>query len=174
MTNTDSSDEAILVALGSNLPDGFLDCEALLEAAVGRLPGLAVQVLARSGWWRSQAWPDPAYPPFVNGVVRIATPLPPRSLLGALLGLEGSFGRIRGAPNAPRTLDLDLIAYGRAVLATPGLTLPHPSAFERRFVTGPLAQMLPDWRHPVNGRSAAELDAAAAVGRDAAPVAGAA
>jgi 2-amino-4-hydroxy-6-hydroxymethyldihydropteridine diphosphokinase len=78
--------------------------------------------------------------------------------------------RIRGEANAPRTLDLDLIAYGRLVMSAPGLTLPHPRAEERGFVMGPLAQIAPDWRHPVSGARADGLAARAAVGRDAHPL----
>jgi 2-amino-4-hydroxy-6-hydroxymethyldihydropteridine diphosphokinase len=86
------------------------------------------------------------------------------------LEVEAEFGRHRGARNAPRTLDLDLIAFGRRVVEAPGLTLPHPRAHERRFVMGPLAEIAPAWRHPVTGRTAADLAAAATVGRDAAPI----
>ena len=81
------------------------------------------------------------------------------------------FGRGRAGPNAPRTLDLDLIAYGRQVIEAPGLILPHPRAAERRFVMGPLAEIAPGWRHPLLNRTAAELAASATVGVDAAPVA---
>ena len=83
--------------------------------------------------------------------------------------LENQFGRERSVRNAPRTLDLDLIAHGRIVSQAPELTLPHPRAHERLFVMGPLAEIAPDWRHPVLGASAAELAAWASVGRDARP-----
>jgi len=80
------------------------------------------------------------------------------------------FGREHGLRNAPRTLDLDLIAYGRRVIDTPDLTLPHPRAPERRFVMGPLAQIAPAWTHPVSGLTAARMAATATVGTDAEPV----
>jgi 2-amino-4-hydroxy-6-hydroxymethyldihydropteridine diphosphokinase len=95
----------------------------------------------------------------------------PQALLEAAMLLEKQFGRSRGAPNAPRTLDIDLIAYGRRVLDAPGLTVPHPRAHERLFVMGPLAEIAPGWRHPVLDRTAAELAAAATVGVDAHPAA---
>nr|MEA2797514.1 2-amino-4-hydroxy-6-hydroxymethyldihydropteridine diphosphokinase [Phenylobacterium sp.] len=87
-----------------------------------------------------------------------------------LFAIERRFGRIRGDSNAPRTLDLDLIAHGREVIDRPGLILPHPRAHERLFVMGPLAEIAPAWRHPVSGKTAAELARDATVGRDAAPV----
>jgi 2-amino-4-hydroxy-6-hydroxymethyldihydropteridine diphosphokinase len=88
----------------------------------------------------------------------------------SLLTIEDVFGRHRGAANQPRTLDLDLIAYGRLIRNAPGLTLPHPRAHLRRFVMGPLAEIAPEWRHPVLAKSAAELAAQATIGVDASPV----
>jgi 2-amino-4-hydroxy-6-hydroxymethyldihydropteridine diphosphokinase len=88
-----------------------------------------------------------------------------------LMEVEGEFGRRRGEANAPRTLDLDLIAYGREVIDRPGLIVPHPRAHERLFVMGPLAEIAPDWRHPVSVLTARDLAARAAVGRDATPFA---
>ena len=158
------------MALGSNLPAGFASSEALLEAALQQFPQAGLPVLARSGWWRSAAWPDPKGNEYRNGVAIVEANGPPKAILEALFAIERAFGRIRGVANAPRTLDLDLIAYGRAVIDGPGLVLPHPRAHERLFVMGPLAEIAPQWRHPVNGRTAAELAASAAVGRDATPL----
>jgi 2-amino-4-hydroxy-6-hydroxymethyldihydropteridine diphosphokinase len=127
-------------------------------------------VLKRSGWWRSAAWPDPRGPEYRNGIALVEASQPPEALLASLFAVESQFGRRREQPNAPRTLDLDLIAYGRCVLQTPGLILPHPRAHERLFVMGPLAEIAPAWRHPVLGRTAAELAATASVGTDATPI----
>ena len=95
--------------------------------------------------------------------------LGPEAAIQALLKLEAEFQRERGDRNAARTLDLDLIAHGRCVMDSPELTLPHPRAHERRFVMGPLAEVAPGWRHPILGRTAAELAREAKVGLDAKP-----
>jgi len=164
----------VVIALGSNLASGFGSSEVLLEAVLSRFPTVGLKVLRRSSWWRSAAWPDPTGPEYRNGVALVeadATPeASPGEVLRRLLDLEVQFGRRRSHRNAARTLDLDLIAYGRQVLNADGLALPHPRAHERRFVMGPLAEIAPDWRHPVTGRTAAELAASAIVGLDAAPV----
>jgi len=166
---TDRQAEAVVVAVGGNLKGGFESCRALLEAALGDFATVGLRVAARSRWWRSAAWPDPAAPDYLNGVALVETPLAPAAALEALLRLERAFGRVRGEPNAPRTLDLDLIAHGRTVVDAPGLVLPHPRAAERLFVMGPLAEIAPDWVHPALGETAAVLAAAAPVGRDARP-----
>ena len=164
-------DESAVVALGSSLSGGYGSREALLEAALRRFADVGLTVLARSGWWESAAWPDPSEPAYLNGVALVSPDLPPEQMLAALHAIERAFGRARGEPNAPRTLDLDLIAHGRTVLEGPGLVLPHPRAHERRFVMGPLAEIAPAWRHPVYGGAARMMAAGAAVGRDARPVA---
>jgi len=164
-------DDAVVVALGSNLADGFASREALLEAALARFPQAGLPVISRSDWWSSAAWPDPAGPEYRNGIALVEANGDPQAVLQALLSIEAAFHRTRSAKNAPRTLDLDLIAYGRRVIDAPDLTLPHPRAHERLFVMGPLAQIAPAWRHPVSGKTAAELAASAMVGRDARPAA---
>jgi len=163
-------DESAVVALGGSLAGDYGSREALLEAALRRFADLGLIVLARSGWWESAAWPDPSQPAYLNGVALVAPDLAPAEMLDALHAIECAFGRARGEPNAPRTLDLDLIAHGRTVLEGPGLVLPHPRAHERRFVMGPLAEIAPGWRHPVYGGTAKMLAAGATVGRDAAPL----
>ena len=163
-------DEAIIVALGANLAGDYPSLEALLEAALAAFLRSGLTVARRSGWWRSAAWPDPAAPAYLNGVAIVGTTSAPRALMAGLLAIEAEFGRRRTEPNAPRTLDLDLIAYGRQVIDRPGMVVPHPRAHERLFVMGPLAEIAPDWIHPVLGATAAELAATATVGRDAQPV----
>jgi 2-amino-4-hydroxy-6-hydroxymethyldihydropteridine diphosphokinase len=160
-------DEAVIVALGGNRPWRGLEPVQVLEAALTRFPDAGLTLVKRSSWWRSAAWPDPSDPPFINGVALVETSLTPRQVLDALLGIEAEFGRVRGAPNAPRTLDLDLVAYSRLVMEEAGLVLPHPRAMERYFVMAPFAEVAPAWTHPVTRQSAAILAERAPVGRDA-------
>jgi 2-amino-4-hydroxy-6-hydroxymethyldihydropteridine diphosphokinase len=163
-------DEAIILALGANLAGDYPSLESLLEAALAAFLRSGLTVVRRSRWWRSAAWPDPAAPAYLNGVAIVATTPPPRELLARLLAIEAAFGRRRTEPNAPRTLDLDLIAYGRQVIDETGLTVPHPRAHQRLFVMGPLAEIAPDWVHPVLGVTAAELAARVTVGVDASAI----
>ena len=162
-------DDAIVVALGSNACGVWRDCREALEAALARFRAEGIDVLARSSWWRSAAWPDPNDPPFLNGVVIVQTAHDPQDLMAALGRIEAAFGRQRGAANAPRTLDLDLIAYGRKTGNLDGLILPHPRAAIRKFVMGPLAEIAPGWQHP-DGETALALAGSASVGKDAAPL----
>ncbi|CAN7181133.1 2-amino-4-hydroxy-6-hydroxymethyldihydropteridine diphosphokinase [Caulobacter sp. LjRoot300] len=155
-----------MVALGCSLPGSYPSREALLEAALAALADEGLTAAARSSWWTSAAWPDPTAPAYLNGVALVETALVAVDLLAALHRIEARFGRVRAEANAPRTLDLDLIAHGRTVTEA-GLIVPHPRAHERLFVMGPLAEIAPDWRHPVNDRTAADLAATATVGRDA-------
>ena len=166
-------DDAIVVALGGNLAGDYPSLEALLEAALSAFPGAGLSIVRRSGWWRSAAWPDPGQPAYLNGVAFVETPLGPRELLNAVQAIEATFGRMRTVENAPRTLDIDLIAYGRQAIDAPGLIIPHPRAHQRLFVMGPLAEIAPDWVHPVTGETARTLAERATVGRDADRVAAA-
>ncbi|WP_309999419.1 2-amino-4-hydroxy-6-hydroxymethyldihydropteridine diphosphokinase [Caulobacter segnis] len=160
----------MIVALGCNLAGAYTSREALLEAALVALPREGLDLVAVSNWWRSAAWPDPAGPEYLNGVAIVRTALSPREVLAALHRLEARFGRARGEANAARTLDLDLIAYGRAVLDD-DLVVPHPRAHERLFVMGPLAEVASAWTHPVTGEPVTHLAATATIGRDARPAA---
>lgn len=162
-------DAAVIVALGCNDKGVWTSCREALEAALARFRSEGIDVVARSSWWSSLAWPDPDDPPFLNGVVIVRTEHDPHQLMAALGRIEDVFGRERSVRNAPRTLDLDLIAYGRFSGDLNGLILPHPRAAERKFVMGPIAEMAPAWAHP-HGGNAASLAAAASVGADAHPV----
>jgi 2-amino-4-hydroxy-6-hydroxymethyldihydropteridine diphosphokinase len=149
----------IFIALGANIPSSAGPPAATLRAALTMLEARGVQILNVSGFHLTQAWPDPADPPFTNAVAQIQTGLQPFALLGLLHEVETAFGRERSTPNAPRSLDLDLIDYhGRVEQGA--VELPHSRMAERRFVLGPLAEIAPGWRHPVSGRTVEALLAA--------------
>lgn len=149
----------ILIALGSNLASHAGDSAATLNAALANLAGNGVTPVAVSRFFRTPAWPDPNDPQFINAVARVVTELSPSGLLKRLHGTEMHFGRVRGARNAPRSLDLDVLDYdGRIERGPP--ELPHPRIATRAFVLVPLKDVAPDWRHPVSGRSVDELVAA--------------
>jgi len=161
----------ILVGLGGNLPTSHGGPQATLEAALVALEASGVRVLQRSRFYRTAPVPPSGQPWFVNAVAAVATALGPAALLNLLLDIERRFGRVRGEPNAARTLDLDLLAYDDLVTGGDGPVLPHPRLAERAFVLLPLAEVAPEWRHPLTGRSAADLIAALPSGQTAEPLA---
>jgi len=147
------------VALGANIGEPLRQIEAGF-AALAALPG--TRLTARSSLYRSAPVGYADQPDFINAVAMIETALDPHALLDALLGVERAFGRVRDFPNAPRTLDLDIVLYGDLVLHEPGLTIPHARMLERAFVMLPLAEIAPDAEVPGRGRVrelAARLDA---------------
>lgn len=163
----------ILVALGANLPGPAGTPRAQLEAALAELARRGVRVLRASRFWRTPAWPDPSDPPFVNAVAEIATDLPPARLLALLHAIEAGLGRRRDRPNAPRPIDLDLIDHdGLVSRDAVAPVLPHPRLAERAFVLLPLADVAPDWRHPVSGLGVRALIAALPPGAVAEPLEG--
>ncbi len=146
----------ILIALGANLPSHAGPPASTLRHALGRLDGKGVKIRSVSSFYETPAWPDPADPAFVNAVAAVQTTFQSVELLAVLHGVETAMGRLRSAPNAPRTLDLDLLDFEGRIIAGP-LILPHPRLAERSFVLVPLAEIAPDWRHPVSGKRAGEL-----------------
>ncbi|MGC2404271.1 MAG: 2-amino-4-hydroxy-6-hydroxymethyldihydropteridine diphosphokinase [Acidobacteriaceae bacterium] len=142
------------IALGSNLGDRA----ETLSAATGHLGRLG-RIAARSSVFETEPVGYHDQPAFLNAVVALQTRLEPVPLLHALLGIEREMGRDRGRGviNGPRTLDLDLLLAGDAVMDTAELTLPHPALDRRRFVLAPLAEIAPDLRHPRTHKTMAEL-----------------
>jgi 2-amino-4-hydroxy-6-hydroxymethyldihydropteridine diphosphokinase len=142
------------VGIGSNLGDREAHVKSALEllAADQGIDVVAVSELRET---------DPVGPVeqgrFVNGAVLLETELSPRELLGRLLTIEGRLGRVRNERFGPRTIDLDLLVYGDAVVDEPGLTVPHPRLHERRFALEPLADLAPDLVVPGRGPISALL-----------------
>jgi 2-amino-4-hydroxy-6-hydroxymethyldihydropteridine diphosphokinase len=122
-------------------------------------PGMRLCGLSR--WFVSAPVPPSGQPDYVNAVAALRVEpgelIDPLVLLDRLMRLEGVFGRQRGAANAARTLDLDIIAIGGLVRTAPDPILPHPRAHLRAFVLAPLADVAPDWVHPVFGKTAAQM-----------------
>jgi 2-amino-4-hydroxy-6-hydroxymethyldihydropteridine diphosphokinase len=132
-----------LVGLGGNLGD----VRATLDEAIRRFAdGSDVELTRRSSDYRTPPWGVTDQPPFVNCVIAVETALSPQALLTRALDVERTLGRDRSREQrwGPRTIDVDLLAYGDAKLAEPDLTLPHPRLFERAFVLVPLAEIVPD------------------------------
>lgn len=154
----------ILVAIGSNLPgpDGFTPLETCQWAVrrLAALPGLRLDAVSQ--WYVTRPMPPSGQPPYVNAVARLAVEPDaaepdPAVLLAALQAIEAEAGRVRGEPNAARTLDLDIVAMGGMVRTAPDPVLPHPRAHLRAFVLVPLLDVAAGWIHPVEGVEAREL-----------------
>ncbi|MCX7174166.1 MAG: 2-amino-4-hydroxy-6-hydroxymethyldihydropteridine diphosphokinase [Proteobacteria bacterium] len=143
------------VALGANLGDPLATLQAAL-AALAEIP--ATTVVSSSSLYRTAPVGLKHQPDFINAVAMLQTTLTPQQLLEALFDIEALFGRSRSVPNAPRTLDLDLLLHGETTLDEPYLTLPHPRMHLRAFVLVPLLEIAPDCSIPRRGPARQFLD----------------
>jgi 2-amino-4-hydroxy-6-hydroxymethyldihydropteridine diphosphokinase len=144
--------ELAAIALGSNLDSRFGDREANLREAVRRIGELG-EVRAVSSFFDTEPVGFLEQPRFLNGALLLETELEPVALMRGLLSIERAMGRKRegAVAKGPRVIDLDLLLYGDVAMETEELTLPHPEMQDRRFVLEPLAEIAPDWVHPVLG-----------------------
>ncbi|MCC7168385.1 MAG: 2-amino-4-hydroxy-6-hydroxymethyldihydropteridine diphosphokinase [Rhodospirillales bacterium] len=146
----------ILAGLGANLPSPYGPPASSLPAALAALEGRGVRVLARSRFYQSPAWPPSDQPDYVNAVASLETALSAADLLSLFHEIERAFGRVRSVPNAARPLDLDLLDYHDLVRAADP-ALPHSRLALRAFVLLPMAEIAPQWRHPVTQQPIADL-----------------
>lgn len=149
------------IALGSNIGDRRHYLELALDK-LAKMPG--VQLGKVSSVYQSQAvtLDGSGGPDFLNAVCQLHTTLSADELLQLLQGIEQALGRSRHARWAPRTIDLDILSYGAQVSVDRRLSLPHPELTQRDFVLRPLAEVAPQWTHPVTGQSVQSLLAALA------------
>jgi 2-amino-4-hydroxy-6-hydroxymethyldihydropteridine diphosphokinase len=143
---------SVAIALGSNLGDR----EQFFRDAVRRL-ALFISDLEVSPSFETEPVGVGEQPPFLNAAIAGRCSLEADQLLGRMLEIEAACGRVRLQPGAARTLDLDLILYGDAIIDRPGLVVPHPRFRTRRFVLEPLAIVAGTWRDPQSGLSVVEL-----------------
>jgi 2-amino-4-hydroxy-6-hydroxymethyldihydropteridine diphosphokinase len=144
--------KTIYLSLGSNLGDRA----ANLHQAVRHLAELG-EITAVSSLYETEPVEVERQPWFLNCVVALETDLMPKQLLSRVLAIEQAMGRRRVERKGPRTLDIDILLFGNAIVRSPGLTIPHPGLPQRRFVLEPLAEIAPAIRHPVLKRTAKEL-----------------
>jgi 2-amino-4-hydroxy-6-hydroxymethyldihydropteridine diphosphokinase len=143
----------VAIALGSNLGNR----REHLDHALRSLARDLTHIMSSTFVETDPVGVSPGQPAYLNAAVVGRTELSARGLLNRLLEIEMARGRERPYPMAPRTLDLDLILYGDAVIEEPGLWVPHPRFHEREFVLAPLASIAPDMVAPVSGRTIQQL-----------------
>ncbi len=141
-----------VLSLGSNIGDR----RAYLEKAVQDIRSFAT-VVRCSSVYETEPVGYEEQGLFLNAVVLIKTGLSPRDLMSRLLMIEAQSGRIRSERYGPRTLDIDIIFYGRRIIREDGLSIPHPEFANRRFVLAPMTEIAPEWFCPVHGKTSADL-----------------
>lgn len=164
-------DQICFIALGSSMGCGELTKGQLVSGAVDALRAVGFAIRARSRDFSSPAFPAGSGPDFINAVIEATSPFDAERTLATLHDVEARFGRMRDVRWGPRTLDLDLIAYGNSVLpdakthqywrelpleaqtstAPQDAIVPHPRLAERAFVLVPMMDIAADWQHPVTG-----------------------
>ena len=146
----------VYLSLGSNVGDR----DKLLARTLERLASDDIRVVRISSVYETEPRDVPDQPWFLNQVVEIETSLFPKQLLARLQKIEIGIGRVRMEARGPRTVDIDILFYGDAIVSTPGLEIPHPRVADRRFVLEPLAELVPEFRHPRTRQTVREMLAA--------------
>lgn len=144
--------KTVYLSLGSNVGDR----RANLRNAIGKLLNLG-NLLAVSSFYETEPVDFTDQPWFLNCAVALQTELKAEDFLPEIMAIEREMGRQRDIPKGPRTIDIDILLFGKAVIQTPKLTVPHPAMHDRRFVLEPLAEIAPDLQHPLRKKTVREL-----------------
>ncbi len=144
--------DRVYLSLGSNVGDR----EDHLRGAITRLESIA-RVISVSSFYETEPMEVTNQPWFLNCAVKVETTKMPKQLMAAILEMEREMGRLRTMKKGPRTIDIDILLFGDAVVDSPEVTIPHPAMHERRFVLEPLAEIAPEARHPVFKKTVSEM-----------------
>ncbi|MBL7914584.1 MAG: 2-amino-4-hydroxy-6-hydroxymethyldihydropteridine diphosphokinase [Bacteroidia bacterium] len=142
-----------ILMLGGNLGD----VKSNFESALSELETDMGSIFKKSSLYQSDPWGDTDQPPFLNQAIWYKTSLEPGKLLEMVLEIENKLGRVRNRKNGPRIMDIDILLIDNQIINEPKLIVPHPRMHLRRFNMLPLAELVPEWIHPVLGKSMSDL-----------------
>ncbi|SEJ68541.1 2-amino-4-hydroxy-6-hydroxymethyldihydropteridinediphosphokinase [Dyadobacter sp. SG02] len=145
--------EPVFLLLGSNLGDR----PQVLAAAREAIADLAGSITSQSAIYETEPWGITYQPAFLNQVLEISTSLLPEDLLRIILNIEHDLGRVRYERWGARVIDIDMLYFGQVIMDSARLTLPHPRIQDRRFVLAPLAEIAPDFLHPLLQKTSTQL-----------------
>ncbi|MFN8303722.1 MAG: 2-amino-4-hydroxy-6-hydroxymethyldihydropteridine diphosphokinase [Saprospiraceae bacterium] len=143
----------VYLSLGSNMGDRA----ANIRSASGLINKLIGKIARKSHLYETQPWGKTDQDPFLNQVIMVNTALDPRGLLDTIAKIERELGRERREKWGPRTIDVDVLFYGRRIVRDKGLEIPHPELHKRAFVLVPLLEIAPEFVHPVLKQAIDEL-----------------